>query len=208
MRVFEDPWVVITFFVLCFVFLVIIGVFFAIRGMKTVTGKEEDKAFTSISKLESKFKKAAEQRGNRSVAYISISFDEFRGEQAKQKVLAELKRILLATFSNSEEAFISAHSEKSFIAFAKWDQDTAREKIKNCCSELNKCLVTHGVLNVVDVRIGACIAMGTQVSFDAAINRSKQACVLAKKQKKTFAEWDATSGKSLESILLGVSACC
>ena len=197
MRVFQDPGVVITVFVLCSVFLAAVGIYFAVRGIKAAEGRAE-KAFVPIGKLESNFEKAASKYDNRSVMYINISADQMRDEQMKQKILKDLKQILLNCFCADEDVAICAYSENSFVALAKWSQESAKVKIESCCNEFNKCLLEHSALNVVDVRIGAYYATGAQVIFDDAINRAKQACVLAKQGKLPYAQWDAGSGKDLE----------
>jgi hypothetical protein len=69
MQLFEYPYIIITILVLCFIVLITIGIYFAIRGAKTAVGSEE-KAFINISKLEASFEKSGKSREKRCIFYI------------------------------------------------------------------------------------------------------------------------------------------
>ncbi len=200
MQIFEYPYIIITILVLCFIFLTVAGIYFALRVVKTANGREE-KDFINISKLESGFAKSGKMREDRSVFYISVSLDNFRSlysEAQTLNIFSEIKQVLLESFSDSENSTISINGEKNFVAFTKWDEGTAREKIEIVLGELNKCLLKHSALNIIDIRIGSYFAFGTQVSFYEAISRAKQACMLAKNEKISYAEWNVSGGKALE----------
>ena len=66
MQIFEYPHVIITIFILCVVSLAAIGIHFAIKGVKTAEGSAE-RDFTTISKMEGNFKKAAKLHADRCV---------------------------------------------------------------------------------------------------------------------------------------------
>lgn len=197
MGFFENPWVTITVFALCSVILAAVGIYFAIKGFKTAEGRET-KAFISISKMEKDYNKAEKLYVDRSVLYISISLDDFGDFNARSSVFNGINRILLDNFSYGTEVSISMQDEKNFVVFASWDEETARENAEICCTQINQCLLKYGALNVVQVKIGACVSVGTQVSLDEAISRAKQACILAKDKKENYAQWDISSGKALE----------
>ena len=74
MQIFEYPYVVISIFALGFVILAAIGLYFAVRGVKTANGNAEND-FITISKIESSFKRQAKMRVDRCVMYINISSD-------------------------------------------------------------------------------------------------------------------------------------
>ena len=76
MQIFEYPYVIVTIFILCFAAVIAVGVHFAIKGMKTANGKDEND-FVSLGKLESEYIRAAKARKDRSVAYIGTSFENF-----------------------------------------------------------------------------------------------------------------------------------
>lgn len=200
MQIFEYPYIIITIFVICFIFLAAIGIYFAVRGVKTANGNEE-KEFINISKLESCFERAGKQREDRCVIYINAymeNFENFYKEAQVANILSELKGILLDSFSYGENGAISICGEKSFVAFTKWNMEEARGNIERCISELNKCLLKYKALNIAEIRIGSYFALGTQVSFDEAISRAKQACMLAKNENQPYAQWNVSSGKALE----------
>ena len=200
MQLFEYPYIIITILVLCFIVLITIGIYFAIRGAKTAVGSEE-KAFINISKLEANFEKSGKLREDRCVFYAKVSLDNFKSLYSAYQtmnVFSEIKGVLLEAFSNSDDSNIAIYGEKNFVVLSKWNIETARKKIEKCFGELSKCLLKHGALNIIDVRIGVYFAFGTQVSFDDAIGRAKQAYLLAKNGNIPYAEWNVSGGKALE----------
>ena len=197
MQIFEYPYVIITVFGFLCILLAAIGMYFAAKGLKTAEGHIEND-FITVSKMESEFKKAAKRRTDRCVMYISVSSDNPHSSYSERKVLSEIKSILLEIFSGDAKGFISVYDKTNYIVLANWDIETAQNRIENCQNELNKCLLNHGVLNLVNVRIGLFFAVGTSLGFDKAIGRAKQACMLAKNEKQFFAKWDVNSGKALK----------
>ncbi len=197
MQVFDYPYVVITIFVVCAAFLAALGIYFAIRGFKTAEGRAEND-FTTISKMESDFKRMAKRRDERCVMYVGVSSDNPRVLYSEPDVFSQIKLVLLNAFSDGEDSSISLYDEKNFVVLANWDEETAKENIEGCQAELNKCLLKYSVLNIVNIRIGLHFAVGTSVTFDEAISRAKQASILAKNEKTFFAQWDVSSSKALE----------
>ncbi len=200
MQIFEYPYIIITIFVLCFILLAGMGIYFAIKGMKTANDRPEND-FTSIGKMESKFEKSGKLREDRCVLYIGVSLENFRNlhsEEETTKVFSGIKTVLLNSFSIGEKCAVSPYGEKNFVSLANWSAEDAEENIKNAISELNKCLLNSNALSVVEIKIGFCSMLGTQVSFDEAISRAKQACMLAKNKKTSYESWDTESGKALE----------
>ena len=182
MQIFEYPYIIITLLILFFIILTAVGIYFAVRGAKTAKGSEE-KDFINISKLEASFEKSGKLHEDRCVFYAKVSLDNFRSLYSAHQtsnVFSEIKTALLEAFSNGDVSNIAAYGEKNFVVFSKWNIETARRKIENCFGELNKCLLKHSALNIIDIRTGAYFAFGTQVSFDEAIGRAKQAYLLAK----------------------------
>ena len=197
MRIFENPYIVIAAFVLGVVLLAAIGVYFAIMGLKTVEGQEE-KHFIQVGKIETVFNKLGKAREDRTVLYVSLSADNPRGLFSVPGLLSEIKLILLDTLLNKENSFVSVYDEKNFIALLNCDIVSAKKRVEFCQAELNKCLLKYSALNIVNIRFGICFASSTSVMFDDAISRAKQACMLAKNQKKPYSEWNLTSGNALE----------
>ena len=191
MNIFEYPYAIVGIFALSFILLISIGVALAVKGIRMADGDVKN-AFCSISKVESNFKKTGKSRVDRCMFYISISSDDLHDLYSQRKVLAEINQVLLATFSQGGDSVIS------FVAFSKWDEETLAENKEHVVEEINKCLIKHGVLNVLKVRIGAYLVAGTQVDFDEAISRARQACMLAQNENVPYAKWNVSSGKALE----------
>ncbi len=196
MHVFENPYIIIATLAIGVVVLAAIGICFAIRGLRAANGQTE-RSFTSISKMESRFKSMGKSH-SRLVLYINFSTDNLRVSRSEQKLFLEIKDNLLYTFANSEESFVAAYDDKNYIVIANLDAETIKEQIETCINDLNKILLKHCAFNVVIVRIGYYDSSRIQVNFDDAVARAKQACLLAKTQKISYAEWTASSGKALE----------
>jgi len=196
MHVFENPYIIIAFLAIGVVALAAIGICFAVIGLRAANGQTEG-SFTSISKMESRFKAMGKSR-SRLVLYINLSTDNLRVSRSEQKSFLEIKHNLLNTFANGEESFAAAYDDKNYIVIANLDPETVKEQIETCINDINKILLKHSAFNVVTVRIGSYDSSRIQVNFDDAVARAKQACMLAKSKKITFAEWNASSGKALE----------
>ena len=197
MRIFDYPYFIITIFAMCFIVLAAIGIYFARRGVKMAESQTEND-FTTISKMESDFKKAGKLRADRYVLYIAVSSDDPGGMDTESRLFADIKRILLGAFSDGQSSDIAIYDEQNFVVLADWDAGTVRERIESSQSALNQCLLKYSALNIVNTRVGFCDAAGTCVTFDEAIGRAKQACMLANNEKLPYAQWDIISGKALE----------
>ena len=200
MHIFEYPHVIISIFVICFLLLGGIGIYFAVRGLKTVN-EEEEKDFTNISKLENRFVKSGKQRDDRCVMYISVFLDNYRSlysARQTERVFSAIRRVLLQFFSTEKTDSIATYGEYTYVAYTTLDMDGVRRKNESFRTRLTKCLLDYGALNIAAVHIGAFFAFGSTVSFDEAIHRAKQACILAKSEKIPYAEWDVGSGRTLE----------
>lgn len=196
MHVFENPYIIIASLAIGVVVLAAISICFAVRGLRAANGQTE-RSFTSISKMESRFKAMGKSR-SRLVLYINLSNDNLRISRSEQKLFLEIKHNLLNTFANGEESFAAAYDDKNYIVIANLDAETVKEQIETCINDINKILLKHSAFNVVTVRIGSYDSSRIQVNFDDAVARAKQACMLAKTQKTSYVEWTASSGKALE----------
>ena len=196
MHVFENPYIIIASLAIGVVVLAAISICFAVRGLRAANGQTE-RSFTSISKMESRFKAMGKSR-SRLVLYINLSTDNLRISRSEQKLFLEIKHNLLNTFANGEESFAAAYDDKNYIVIANLDAETVKEQIETCINDINKILLKHSAFNVVTVRIGSYDSSRIQVNFDDAVARAKQACMLAKTQKTSCVEWTASSGKALE----------
>lgn len=199
MQIFDSPYMVITLLLVCFVLLSAAGIFFVVKGLNVANGKEEC-GFVSMSRLKKHFQNAAKQRTDRCLIYLSVSLDEYRSlnSAARAKaVLDDIKSTLLCVFSQDNDGGISPCGEACFVAFAPWIEEYAQEQIRSCQDEIGQCLLKHNARNVVNVHMGCCSGVGTQVSFETAVERAKQACTLAKQDNLSCLEWSVNDGKAL-----------
>lgn len=200
-HIFEYPYVIITIFVACFVLLCAIGIYFAIKGVKTANNHVENN-FINISKLEYKFHKLGKEKENRQVIYLNVSSENFRSlyqESQFKKLFSSIEGLILHTFSDNGTCDISEYSDSTYIALSNWDKEETRENAEYFQKQINKCLLIHGALNLIDVKIGSYFASASNISFDEAISRAKQASILAKHENIPYAEWSVSDGKALES---------
>ena len=198
MRIFEYPYIII--FILGIFLVGGIAIYFAARGLKT-TNYEEENDFTNISKLQGLFVKSGKLREKRCVMYISVFLDNYRSlysDEKTEKVFDEIKQNLLNSFSPLKNGFISTYGEYTYLAYSTLSAEDVRGVVENFNISLVKCLTDNGARNLVEVKIGAFFAVGSEVSFDEAINRAKQACIFAKNEKLAYSEWDVSLGKALE----------
>ena len=198
MQIFDSPYMVILLLLLCFVLLAAAGVFFVVRGINVANGTQAQD-FVGITRTQKKFCLATKQRADRCVVYVSVLLDNYRNLHSPAQtagVFSDIKSILLSSFSG-DHGMISLCGETNFIAFTQWDTAYAQTQIECLQNKISTCLLTHNALNVVNVHFGFCTIVGTQVSFDEAVNRAKQACLLAKQENRLFLEWSANDGKAL-----------
>ena len=199
MQFFVSPHIIISLLLLCFVLLAAAGIFFVVSGINAATGSEE-LDFTHIKQVKKSLLKATKQRTDRCMVYISVSLDNYRNLYSASRaaeIFDEIKSVLLCVFSDGDGGTIAMSGETNFLAFGRWNADHARNKIELCQNELGKCLLTHNALNVVNVHFGYCATFGTQVSFDEAVDRAKQACMLAEQEKLAYVEWNTNNSKAL-----------
>ena len=76
MQIFEYPYVIITILVLFFIILGAVGIYFAMRGVKTANGNEEND-FVNLAKLEKCFEKSGRLREDRTVLYCNVDLDKY-----------------------------------------------------------------------------------------------------------------------------------
>lgn len=189
MQVFEDPKMIMILLAASSLLLAIIGILLAVKGIKVAQGHVK-RTFLPIGKMEIDFKRAGAKKINRSVIYIGVSSDNFLSGNSKRNVFNELNSILLDMFSNGEGAEIAICGDKSFVVFTKWNDEKTKEKMICCCNELNKCLIAHKVLSVVEIRAGCYLNIGADATFDTAVERAKEACILARNEKMPYALWN------------------
>lgn len=200
MKIFEYPYVIITCLVFCFVLLGAFGIYFAIKGYKTANDKAKID-FSTVNKLKSGFEAYKNAHANRCLIYVNIALDNIisrHSEHKAQHIFADIKPILLKAFADGESSAIALYEHRNFIALNEWSAETAKANIEHCQAEINKCLLKHEATGIVDIRYGLYCSNVTQITFEDAVGRAKQACMLAKNNNSAYAAWDANNGKALE----------
>jgi len=196
----DNPYVIIAIFAVVLAVFAFFGIYFARKCIK-VAGEDEGANFTSISKLEGTFDKLGKQRQERCVIYISVSLDNVRSLYSDEKavqIYEEIRSLLLRFFDSDELCAIAHYDKQNFVATGSFSSEYALQNVKSCLFEISRCLIKHKAINKGDVVFGICSAIATDVSFDEAISRAKQASVMADSKGEDFAEWNAGAGRALE----------
>lgn len=200
MQFFEYPYIMIPILIGCLFVVGGIVIYFSAKGLKT-TNYEAGNSFYKLNTLENSYTKAGRLRENRSIMYIGVFLDNYRNlyhEEKTEKVFAAINHVLLSTFLPREKAMISLCGNGSYIAYANLDKEDTLNLVEKFYASLNSCLIEHGALNIVEVRMGVYSILGTDITFDEAINRAKKSYVLAQGDGVPYVEWNASSGKALE----------
>ena len=200
MQIFEYPYIIITIMVFFLLIMGAIGIFFALKCVKTANGTVE-KDFLSIKRLENMFDKLEKSAQNRCLVYIGVSLDKMSrlySETKAMRVLSEMKPVLLKMFCADADGGISLYGEKNFIALNKWEDKEAKFNIEKCLGIIVKILANNEAINIAHVNFGYYTTRSNQVSFATAINRAKQAFTLAENKNLPYHEWDSNNGKELE----------
>lgn len=200
MQIFKYPQFWIPIFVVSFLLLGGIAIYFAVRSLKSENEVDEI-SFANINKLEKRFANDGIYRENRCVMFIGINLDNYCNLYSQietEKVNNAFKGLLLQIFSSLKSDLISSYGDYTYVAYLTVNRDSARQIVDEFNAELSKLLIDKNALNLVEVRIGAAFVPGSDVTFDEAVARAKQAATLAKNKKIPYVEWDITSSQALE----------
>ena len=197
MHIFENPYMLMATMVMGVVILLLIGIAFVLKGVKAVNEQCES-SFISINKMERRFKAIGELGVSRWVIDINLSTDNLRISRSQQKLFLEIRDKLLEFFADNENSFVATCDDINNIVLTTLDAETIRKQIELCINDLNEIIIKHDAFNIVRVTIGAFDSSRIEITFDEAVARAKQACMLAENQKIAYAEWNASSGKALD----------
>ena len=198
MHIFEYPYIIITILVFGFLIMGAIGVYFVIKGIHA-SNVSEELSFTNVSRLMSSFSGAGSQRKNRSLIYIEITTDTMSrlySQTKAAKLLAKIRKSLLKHFYGDNKGI--AVYGKNFVAVNECSAERTEAIIKNALCEVNDFILKDGAVNIVKVYFGYCSTKSTEVTFDMALGRAKQACTLAENKNISYCEWDVVNGRELE----------
>lgn len=200
MNLFEYPYVIITILAIIILLMMLIGLYFTLKSVKTAKGTAQ-KSFCGIGKIENDFERAVASRKNRSVVYISVSFDNVKrlySDTVASRIHEQIKRILLNHFCVGTSGEICLHTNESFIALLDLDAEKTASCIDSCFGKINGIFANHGAVNVVRMNFGYHVTGSTDVSFKTALSRAKQACSIAEDRNILHYHWDSRGGKEFE----------
>lgn len=199
MRLFEYPYVIITILTMCFIVMGIIGLYFAMKSVKTAK-EEAENGFCGIGKIESDFGKAKNARKNRSLVYVSVLLDGMKRlhpESRASRLYSEIGNCLLHKFS-ADNHEIALCGKTGFLVLNCLDDEQNAEIIEKVSEDINQILIKHSVVNIVGVNFGFHTTSSTEVDFKTALERAKKACSMAENSDELYCQWDTNSGKEFE----------
>ncbi len=200
MKFFEYPYVIITILAMFFFVMILVGLYFTMKSVKTAKGTAE-KSFCGIGKIESDFEKAGALRQNRSVIYVSVSLDGMKrlySEAKAQRTYEQIKKIVFRVLCLGTGGEISTYGNENFVALTSLDPEKTEECIEKCFGDINDALAKQGAVNVVRVSFGYHSTSATDLSFKTALSRAKQACSIAEDKNILYCQWDSSNGKEFE----------
>lgn len=201
MSMFENIYITVAIFCLCFFALLAGGAYFLAQGMKTAQGKAPVD-FLSVNKLETVFDRLGKVRKNRILVYISVSVDNLINMYSDSKaslVMSDIKSILLNNFAQENASVIAPHGLKNFVILSCQKENDVIGKIEKTIVDLDKCLLSYNALNLAEIKFGLYSAVIVSQSFDDALNRAKQACIVAENNGTSYAVWNGNMGRTLEN---------
>jgi len=200
MKIFEYPYVIITILAMFFLVMVLSGLYFTMKSVKTAKGTAE-KSFCGIGKIENYFEKAGDFGKKRCIVYISISLDNMKrlySESRAIRMYEQITKVLFRHFCLDIDGEMSLYGQGNFVALNNLDAQETAQCIDKCFEEINETFVKHNAVNVVRVNFGYHNTNSTEVSFKTALSRAKQACSIAEDENILYCQWNSTNGKSFE----------
>ena len=200
MQIFEYPYVIITILAMFILVMGLIGLYFTMKSVKTSEGTSEQ-GFCALGKIEYDFEKAGTLRKNRCIVYISITLDGMKRLYSDAKaveIYEHVKKILLEHFCIGIGGEIAPYEKDNFVALNNLEADAIERYIEKCFAEINEVLINYSAINIVRVNFGYHCTSSTEVSFNAAFGRAKQACSMAEDKTVLYCQWDSLNGKEFE----------
>ena len=203
MTVFEYPYVIITILSAVFLAMILFGLYFTVKSVKTADGTAE-KDFCSIGKIESGFEKLGALGKERSVIYISISLDGMKRLHSESKAIRmyeQIKEILQEHFCLDTDGGISLCGGENFVALSCLDSGGTEQSIERCFGKISGVFAEHGVVNVVRIHFGYVCTGSNDVSFETVFARAKKALSMAEDKDVLYCRWDSPSEREFERKL-------
>ncbi|MBO5453225.1 MAG: EAL domain-containing protein [Clostridia bacterium] len=203
MKFFEYPYVIITILVMLFFLMCLIGLYFTVKSVKT-SKETTQKSFCGIGKIENDFEKAVSKHQNRTVIYVSLSLDGIKrlySESKANRMYEQIKKLLFRHLCLDANGEISLYGDKSFVVLNNLEPEESAVCIDKCFEKINESFVKYGAVNVVRINFGYHTTGSSDVTFNTALSRAKQACSMAEDKKVLRCQWDSSNGKAFERKL-------
>jgi len=200
MQIFEYPYVIITIFVFASAVMGIIAMYFSLKYSKTANGTEE-KDFLGLGKLEARYKKMLREKQRRCLIYVSVSLDNmirFGSEAKAMRLLGEIRKVLLEYVATGEDDTISACSKLAYAVLKDCTEEEAEAEVEKAVEAINKLTRESEAVTHAKTRFGIYFTNSTEVNFDTAIARAKQACTMAENSGTDLLLWDNANGREFE----------
>ncbi len=200
MNFFEYPYVIITILVMIFIGMGLIGLYFTVKSVKTAKESPE-KSFCSIGRIENDFEKAGSYRKERTLVYISISFDGMKrlySESKANRLYEQIKSVLLKNFCLDTGGNITLYSKENFVALNSLTPEDTENCINVCYKKINALFIENSAVNVVSINFGFYTTSSNEVSFKTALDRAKQALSIAEHKNILYSRWDSINGREFE----------
>ena len=204
MHIFQYPYVIITILAIIFFIMSLIGVYFTVKSVKTSNGMVK-KTFCGIGKIKSLFEKNASMKNRRCLLFISIASDSLARLYPQSKVdrvYEQIRKILFNHFCVDANGEMSLYGPECYVSLVQTSADSIERTIQACNNELTGFFAKHGCINVTDAHFGCFCTCATEVSFQTALERAKQACSIAENNQELLYIWDPSSGKEFERKII------
>lgn len=200
MQIFEYPYVIITVLVAGFLIMGAIGIYFSVKCVR-VANETEEKGFVGINRIENDYDKSRRNKKSRCLIFISVDLDSMirlYSESKAKRVFLDIRRLFLMKFSEHPQSKIASAGTYNFLVLTDDGAQEIIDDIEVSLSQINKKLIDNRGVNAIKVRFGIYSTNSTEVTFNTALTRAKQACAMAEETDEHYCEWDSQNGRKFE----------
>ena len=199
MTIFENSTMWILLIVILFLIMAAAGLLFAFLALRR--SKQAVIAFSPIVTLEKRYNKLRSKSQDRNVIFIHISLDELQklySTSVAKQVYDTIKNILLYRFTDVENGMIAVYEDKKLLALNSANEEMLYLTVKNALEEIETELAERNVANLLNIHFGIYRASATEVGFDDAIYRARQASNYAEEENQQILEWTYAIDRKME----------
>lgn len=194
MNIIEQPVFLISALILIAVFFLGAGIYVAFLAQKSVTVKVADISdFTSPSAVKRLFQKQEKKGIIRNIVYISAKTQRIKtlyDDKIDRKLRKKAEAVIFEKFSTEKNALVCSYDEDSYVAINNFEKQMLIENTGSCFDEIREFMTGSNIDHMPDLYFGCYIGVASDIGFDEAVKRAKQAAYRAQKEQKPFAVWD------------------